>query len=200
MSGFAEYGPVRIRYQGRELPGCVSDNFRDKDEILVPLERLHRAYMGRGLAETLGKLKEAKERIRYTADFMERTTGLDAFFLNEDRHTNNLAVIRNEKTMEFRYCPVFDNGLALLSDLNEYSLDQDIYDCIGCVHAKPFSRYFEEQVDAAEELYGIQLHFFFSIKDISRELEFAGELYDEKICRRAEQVLFEQMRKYQVYF
>ena len=158
-------------------------------------------------------MKEAKERIRYTADFMERTTGLigvgeyltlllelDAFFLNEDRHTNNLAVIRNEKTMEFRYCPVFDNGLALLSDLNEYSLDQDIYDCIGRVHAKPFSRYFEEQVDAAEELYGIQLHFFFSIKDISRELEFAGELYDEKICRRAEQVLFEQMRKYQVYF
>ena len=115
VSGFAEYGPVRIRYQGRELPGCVSDNFRDKDEILVPLERLHRAYMGRGLAETLGKSKEAKERIRYTADFMERTTGLtgageylallvelDAFFLNEDRHTNNLAVIRNEKTMEFR--------------------------------------------------------------------------------------------------
>ena len=213
VSGFAEYGPVRIRYQGRELPGCVSDNFRDKDEILVPLERLHRAYMGRGLAETLGKLKEAKERIRYTADFMERTTGLtgageyltlllelDAFFLNEDRHTNNLAVIRNEKTMEFRYCPVFDNGLALLSDLNEYSLDQDIYDCIGRVHAKPFSRYFEEQVDAAEELYGMQLHFFFSKKEISRELEFAGELYDEKICRRAEQVLFEQMRKYRIFF
>ena len=180
-------------------------------EVLI--SRLHRAYMGRGLAETLGKMKEAKERIRYTADFMERTTGLtgageyltllvelDAFFLNEDRHTNNLAVIRNEKTMEFRYCPVFDNGLALLSDLNEYSLDQDIYDCIGRVHAKPFSRYFEEQVDAAEELYGMQLHFFFFKKEISRELEFAGELYDEKICRRAEQVLFEQMRKYQVYF
>ena len=104
---------------------------REKDEILVPLERLHRAYMGRGLAETLAKRKEPKERIRYTADFMERTTGLtgageyltlllelDAFFLNEDRHTNNLAVIRNEKTMEFQYCPVFDNGLALLADLN----------------------------------------------------------------------------------
>ena len=107
---------------------------------------------------------------------MERTTGLtgageyltlllelDAFFLNEDRHTNNLAVIRNEKTMEFRYCPIFDNGLALLSDLNDYSLDQDIYDCIGRVPAKPFSRFFEEQVDAAEELYGMQLHFSFSV-------------------------------------
>lgn len=186
---------------------------REKDEILVPLERLHRAYMGRGLAETLAKRKEPGERIRYTTDFMERTTGLtgageyltlllelDAFFLNEDRHTNNLAVIRNEKTMEFQYCPVFDNGLALLADLNGYSLDQDIYDCIGRVHAKPFSSNFDEQIDAAEELYGMQLHFFFSKKDISRELEFAGELYDEKICRRAEQVLFEQMRKYRIFF
>ena len=169
--------------------------------------------MGRGLAETLAKRKEPKERIRYTADFMERTTGLtgageyltlllelDAFFLNEDRHTNNLAVIRNEKTMEFRYCPIFDNGLALLSDLNDYSLDQDIYDCIGRVPAKPFSGIFEEQVDEAEELYGMQLHFSFSKKKISRELEFAGELYDEKICRRAEQVVFEQMRKYRIFF
>ena len=47
---------------------------------------------------------------RYTVDFIEQTTGLtgvgayltmllelDSFFLNEDRHTNNLAVIRNEK-------------------------------------------------------------------------------------------------------
>ena len=175
VSGFVEYGPVWIRYRGKELSGCVSDNFRDKDEMLVPLERLYRAYNGRGLAETLGKMREPKERIRYTTEFLERTTRLkrageyltlllelDAFFLNEDRHTNNLAVIRNEKTMEFRFCPVFDNGLALLSDLNDYSLDQDIYDCIGHVHAKPFSGNFDEQVDAAEELYGMQLHFSFS--------------------------------------
>lgn len=40
----------------------------------------------------------------------------------------------------------------------------------------------------------------FSKKEISRELEFAGELYDEKIRRRAEQVLFEQMRKYRIFF
>ena len=48
VSGFAEYGPVRIRYQGRELPGCVSDNFRDKDEILVPLERAASSLHGVG--------------------------------------------------------------------------------------------------------------------------------------------------------
>lgn len=119
VPNFVEYKPVLIQYQGKEIPGCASKNFRRKDEMLVPFERLHRAYKGRGLAAALGEINEPQERIRYTVDFIEQTTGLtdigayltlllelDAFFLNEDRHTNNLAVIRNEKTKEFRLCPI----------------------------------------------------------------------------------------------
>ena len=210
---FVEYGPVLIQYQGKEIPGCVSKNFRRKDEMLVSFERLHRTYKGRGLAAALGGINEPQGRIRYTIDFIEQTTGLtgvgkyltlllelDSFFLNEDRHTNNLAVIRNEKTKEFRLCPIFDNGLALLSDLNDYPLDTNVYDCIRCVRAKPFDLDFNVQVEAAEELYGMQLNLSFSRKEVSKELKFVTELYGEKIYCRVEQVLFEQMRKYQVYF
>ena len=210
---FVEYRPVLIQYQGKEIPGCVSKNFRRKEEMLVSFERLHRTYKGRGLAAALGGINEPQGRIRYTIDFIEQTTGLtgvgkyltlllelDSFFLNEDRHTNNLAVIRNEKTKEFRLCPIFDNGLALLSDLNDYPLDKDVYDCIRCVRAKPFDLDFNVQVEAAEELYGMQLNLSFSRKEVSKELKFVTELYGEKIYCRVEQVLFEQMRKYQVYF
>ena len=210
---FVEYRPVLIQYQGKEIPGCVSKNFRRKDEMLVSFERLHRTYKGRGLAAALGGINKPQGRIRYTIDFIEQTTGLtgvgkyltlllelDSFFLNEDRHTNNLAVIRNEKTKEFRLCPIFDNGLALLSDLNDYPLDKDVYDCIKCVRAKPFDLDFNVQVEAAEELYGMQLNLSFSRKEVSKELKFVTELYGEKIYCRVEQVLFEQMRKYQVYF
>lgn len=210
---FVEYEPVLIRYQGKEIPGCASKNFRRKDEMLVPFERLHRAYKGQGLAAGLGGINEPQERIRYTVDFIEQATGLtgvgeyltfllelDSFFLNEDRHTNNLAVIRNEKTKGFRLCPIFDNGLALLSDVHDYPLDKDIYNCISRVRAKPFDLDFDVQVEAAEELYGMQLKFSFTKKEVARELEFAKELYDEGIYRRVERVLLEQMRKYQVYF
>lgn len=210
---FVEYEPVLIQYQGKAIPGCVSKNFRRKDEMLVPFERLHRAYKGRGLAAVLGGINEPQERIRYTVDFIEQTTGLtgvgeyltlllelDSFFLNEDRHTNNLAVIRNEKTKAFRLCPIFDNGLALLSDFNDYPLDKDIYDCIGRVRAKPFDLDFDTQVEAAEALYGTQLNLSFSRIEVSKELKFVTELYGEKIYQRVDQVLFEQMRKYQVYF
>ena len=210
---FVAYEPVLIQYQGKKIPGCVSKNFRRKDEMLVPLERLHRSYKGQSLATVLGRINEPQERILYTVNFIEQTTGLtgvgeyltfllelDSFFLNEDRHTNNLAVIRNEKTKEFRFCPIFDNGLALLSDINDYPLDKDVYNCIRRVHAKPFDLDFDVQVEAAEDLYGMQIKFSFSKKAVSKALEFVKELYGEEIFRRVESVLFEQMRKYPIYF
>jgi hypothetical protein len=213
VSNFVEYEPVLIQYRGKEIPGCASQSFQAKDEMLVPFERLHRAYRGQGLAASLGRINEPQKRIQYTVNFIEQTTGLtrvgdyltlllelDSFFLNEDRHTNNLAVIRNEKSKEFRLCPIFDNGLALLSDIHDYPLDKDIYDCISYVRAKPFDLDFDVQVEAAEELYGMQLKFSFTKKEASKKLEFAKELYGEKVHRRVERVLFEQMRKFQMYF
>ena len=213
VSTFVKYEPVLIQYQGKELPGCVSRNFRKKDEMLVPLERLHRIYSGRGLAETIGKMGSQQEQILYTVEFVERETGLtgvgeyltllleiDSFFLNEDRHTNNLAIMRNEQTKEFSLCPFFDNGLALLSDLNDYPLEKDMYDCIRSVRAKPFDVDFDTQTEAAEKLYGSQLKFFFKHSDVSRALEELRDLYPQEILERAERVVSEQMRKYRVYF
>jgi len=213
VAEFVEYKPVLIDYDGKELAGCVSDSFRGKDEMLVPFERLHRAYQGIGLANALAKYYEPIDKIRYTVDFVEQVTGLknvgayltmmleiDAIFLNEDRHTNNLAVIRNEKTKQYRLCPVFDNGLALLSDLNDYSIDEDIYTCIGKVQAKPFDRSFDAQMEAAEELYGTQLRLQFDRRDVQDVLVTVPELYDGPIIDRVERVLGEQMRKYKGYF
>jgi len=95
---------------------------------------------------------------------------------------------------------VFDNGLALLSDLNDYPVDKDIYECIGQVQAKPFDRSFDAQMEAAEELYGTQLRLQFDCKDVRDVLATVAELYDCPIIDRVERVLGEQMRKYKVYF
>lgn len=210
---YVRYTPVFIQYQGKERPGCESLNFRSKDEQMVPFERLHRTYEGTSLATTLSRISDIEQRILYTVNFLEQVTGLrnfgphltlqlelDAFFLNEDRHTNNLAVLRNEKTKEFRFSPVFDNGLALLSDWNDYPLTSNLYDCISQVHAKPFCSDFGTQVDAAESLFGTQLKFFFTKTDVKHELTDLNALYSEEICARAENVIYEQMRKYQLYF
>lgn len=156
------YDPVLLHYDDKDVAGCISRDFMRKGEMLIPFERLHRAYEGRGLAQALAAFDPPKDRIVYTVDFIERVTNLtdvgkyltailelDCLTLNEDRHTNDLAVLRYEETKEFRLCPIFDNGLSLLSDLNDYPLTDDLYTCIERVKAKPFDRDHAEQMAAA---------------------------------------------------
>ena len=104
------------------------------------------------------KFDHAKTDSEKKAAF-SKMLAIDAFFLNEDRHTNNLSVIRNEKTGKYRLSPIYDNGLSLLSDLHDYPLEQDIYSMIARVQAKPFDRDFDLQTEAAEILFRPQLNY-----------------------------------------
>lgn len=213
VHNFVVYDLVEIKYDNKTSLGCVSDNFREDYEMLVPIEKLHRQYFGKGLADVLSDKESIEDKIKYTVNFIEKITGLenvgeyfatvlavDAFFLNEDRHTNNIAVIRNEKTKKFRFAPIFDNGLSLLSDTNDYILDCDVYDNIKKVNAKPFDRSFDEQLNAVEEIYGSQLKFNFTRTDIYNIIDALKNVYDEKIVQRVETILLQQMRKYQYLF
>ena len=210
---FVTYQPVLIHYNDKVIPGCSSRDFMRKGEMLIPFERLHRAYEGRGLAQALTQFSSPSDRIIYTVDFVERVTNLagvgayltailelDCLTLNEDRHTNNLAVLRNEETKAFRLCPIFDNGLSLLSDLNDYPLADDLYTCIERVQAKPFDSDHVEQVTAAEQLYGRQLTFRISYDELRSELNLLSEAYSPDILQRAERVLLEQKRKHSWLF
>ena len=68
------------------------------------------------------------------ADTTRQLTGLDRFgeyltalfeadmlFGNEDRHLNNIAVLRRGGA--FAYCPFFDFGAGLLSNTRDFPLD-----------------------------------------------------------------------------
>lgn len=210
---FVSYDLVKIKADGKKQTGCESVNFRKEDEILIPIEKLHRQYFGEGLAKILAEKNSAEEKIIYTVNFIENVTkmknigeyfsfllSVDAFFLNEDRHTNNIALIRNEKTKEFNLAPIFDNGLSLLSDINDYNLEDDIYKNIEKVKAKPFDASFDVQLNAVEALYGQKLKFSFTKSDIKIILEKVQDVYDEKIIKRVETVLLSQIRKYGQYF
>lgn len=212
VESFVEYAPVKIEYKGKLYSGCKSKNFLNENESLITIEHLYRQYTGLSMAGTLAKIPEMIERVKFLVDQVEAYTGLsnfgeyltmalemDAIFLNEDRHTNNIAVIYHstaETQGKYRLCPYFDNGLALLADTTtDFALDKDYELCIKQVEAKPFSLNFDEQMDAAEKLYNKQL----VIKKIGNTVpELAGldEMYDEFILKRVENVLHYQMSKY----
>ena len=115
----------------------------------------------------------------------------------EDRHTNNIAVIYNEEKQKYELSPFFDQGLSMFADINQdYPIDQSLEYCLGKIEAKPFSSDFDIQLDAAEELYGIQIGFQFTFKDIQIYLQKNSENYPREVIRRVEQLLRRQMRKY----
>ncbi|MCD7957668.1 MAG: hypothetical protein LUG93_18360 [Lachnospiraceae bacterium] len=184
IRNFVQYEPVMIQYRDRKNRGCRSRNFLKETEELVPLERMSRIFSGFGLAQELSRISVCKERILYTEELVRNVTGIrdfgeyltkmleiDAFFLNEDRHTNNIALLHDIKEKTWRLCPIFDMGLSLFSDTKEdYPLKNEFAKCREKIKAKPFSADFDEQLDVAEELYGTFLHFDFPGSNIERIL------------------------------
>lgn len=211
------YEPVIIRYREKEYRGCRSRNFKEVGEELITLERLSRNYTSFGLAKQLAQIADVKKRIQYTEELVRNVTGIngfgeyltklmeiDAFFLNEDRHTNNIALLYDRRQKEYRLCPFFDMGLSLFSDTKDaYPVNMSFMDVRKKIEAKPFSRDFDEQLDAANELYGCYLKFSFGEKEIIKALgdrkEFK-EIYTKEELHRAEEVLRYQAGKYKYMF
>ena len=179
---------------------------------LSPWNGYSKFFFGESLYKTLYRIPEHKERLHFLVQQVERITGLqnfgiymnklltiDAFFLNEDRHTHNIAVLMNGNG-DYMYCPIFDNGAGLLSDTTmDYPLSGDTYSLIDNVQSKTICREFDEQLDISESLYNINLKFHFTKKDVN-ELLVNAEAYPEDIRNRVETIIFAQMRKYTYLF
>ena len=210
IENFVAYSPVRITFDSREMNGCYSKNFRNKNESIITLEHLSKQWLANSFAKELTKYTEVKDKIQHTVEFIEKVTKLenvgeyltimlelDAFFLNEDRHTNNIAFILNDDTGEYRFCPYFDFGLSLLADtIEDYPIGEDIYQLINKIHAKPFDRDFDVQLDAAQELYGNHLELFFANQDIEQAFDEVSEFYSAEITTRVKVLLYHQKNKY----
>ena len=211
---FVSYEYEELERDGRLYHGCKALDFLEpEDDKLISVERLFQAYKSKSAAREILGFEDIEGKLRYVVDTVEEITGLrdfgsyirkiltiDTLFLNEDRHFHNLAVIRR-KDGSYRECPVFDNGAALFSDVRgDYPLDMPLDDCFQKIQAKPFSRTFDEQMDACEMLYGnFVFRAAFTMKDVEAVLaEFQG-IYEEAVLARVRETLYFQLRKY-AYF
>jgi len=144
---FVAYEYSQIKYKERIYRGCKSADFLADGYDLIPLEKLYRKFTGGSLAVDTAHQGEITDQIKFLVNFVEQTTGLqefgryltsmleiDAFFLNEDRHTNNIAVQYNAADNTYALCPLFDNGLSLLADTNmDFPLERSLEDCLKAV-------------------------------------------------------------------
>lgn len=165
---FVRYHMERLRVHGRERTGCVSQNFLESGQSLVTISRLLSNILGTPLKQKLMQLPSDKRRISYLADATAEYTNLpdfpcylsllfevDALFCNDDRHLNNIAVLETEG--KYSYCPIFDNGAGLLSNVQLSQMDIDPKALLAALKARPFNTTFTRQMNTARSLYGKQL-------------------------------------------
>ena len=79
-------------------------------------------------------------------------------------------------------------------------MGKDIYQLINKIHAKPFDRDFDVQLDAVQDLYGNHLKLHFTNQDIEQIFDEIGEYYSDEIITRAKELLYHQKNKYQYMF
>lgn len=189
---FARYRMERLHVHGRDRTGCSSENFLKPGQSIITLNRLLGQYLGYPLKEKLGRLTSDKKRIAYLAEETAAVTGLqmfpeyltllfeiDALVLNDDRHLNNIAVI--EQDGKYDYCPIFDQGAGLLSDIQSSPLDIAPSALIRGTRARPFLTTFNRQLHTVQGLYGKQLQIpRFSRNELMKELVPLLEYYPSR--------------------
>ena len=205
---YVDYELDEISYNGQKFNACRSMDFTDRWQ-LITLERLFKQQYGRGLNSMIYSIENHQMRLGTIVNEVQRITGIDDFgiymckvltidamFLNEDRHTHNIAVMMDGKG-NYKLAPIFDNGAGLLSDTQmEYPLSQDYMMLINNVKPKTFCDDFEEQLDIAEKIYGRHIQFDFGYSDVE-EIVMGADQYNEAIRERVVNIIMQMRRKYE---
>lgn len=168
IAPFVRYEFEKIWLNDKKYRGCKSKDFAGKNQIIT-LDEFITKYSEQ-TAEQFVQGLNTEDKITKVVDFIRKNTDItnfgeyltalfefDAFIYNEDRHFNNIALLKSGK--EYSLCPVFDNGAAFLSDIEIYGTQTKIGLERKSVKSKPFSTDFDEQIDACRALFGEQLKF-----------------------------------------
>ncbi len=213
-SEYLLYDLENIKYKQTSFQGVKSRNFLHDGWQLITLERLFKTFNYQSLNTLIYKTQNHENRLRLIVDETERITGLkqfgiyiskmltiDALFLNEDRHTHNIAVLTKDGK-EYMPCPIFDQGAGLLSDTTmDYPMGGDIYGMIDSVKPKTFCDSFIEQLEVAERLYGQNIRFSFTKRDVDEILDGVPQgSYSPEIIERVRTICYERIRQMRYLF
>ena len=207
---YVSYRMERLEVHRRVRNGCSSPDFLQPDESILTLADLFRKGVGPDWQAAVARQPNLAGKVRWMAEQTVRLTGLQRFgvyltllfeadmlFGNEDRHLNNIAVLRRGEG--FDYCPLFDFGAGLLSNIRDYPLDIDPKAHIRLLRARPLDTTFTRQVHAAQSLYGPQFAWHFTPADLANALAEPLTFYAQRdaayIAERAAVCIEMQQKK-----
>lgn len=212
---FVRYDVEKVNVHNIARTACVSENFLNSGNAIVTINKLISNNLDTSLLHKLSKFNSDKKRIQYIVDMTTEITGLkcfdkyltllfeiDSLIMNDDRHLNNIAVLENNG--KFDYCPIFDNGAGLLSNMQIYKTDIEPKGIMKVMVASPFSMTFNRELKTIHSLYGPVLKFpkftKAEIDDIiSPYLEFYPKRDRSIIKNRVEQCILQRQKLFEVY-
>ena len=188
---YVTYRMERLEVHRRTRNGCSSENFLLPGESILTLTDLFWKGVGPDWQREVKRLPNLRRTVRWMAKQTARLTGLERFgdyltllfevdmlFSNEDRHLNNIAVLRQGE--DFDYCPIFDFGAGLLSNIQDYPMDIEPKSLVKQLRARPLDTTFGRQVQAARESFGPQLRCGLTVRDVSDALEEPLKFYAKR--------------------
>ena len=212
---FVRYDVEKVNVHNIARTACVSENFLNSGNAIVTINKLISNNLDTSLLHKLSKFNSDKKRIQYIVDITTEITGLkcfdkyltllfeiDSLIMNDDRHLNNIAVLENNG--KFDYCPIFDNGAGLLSNMQIYKTDIEPKGIMKAMVASPFSMTFNRELKTIHSLYGSVLKFQKFTKAeiddiISPYLEFYPKRDRSIIKNRVEQCILQRQKLFEVY-
>lgn len=200
ITQYVKYRPCLIQDQNKHTltTGCISQDFHNGWEE-VTLAKLFDAY--NISTSYLSANTDPFTKFNITVDLVKNLTGIniahdlsltlafDAVILNEDRHLNNI-VLLTRKGYTWKYVPIFDNGLSLLSDTKSYPKGiRPPKNYISRVKARPFTTAFKKQA----QLYTGKP--FINITSLIKTLDNLNKTSPSIDLGRAETILRIQLRQ-----
>ena len=209
---FVRYEMQIINLHGFERVACVSKNFLKKNQSIITASALFKKCYDVSIKRKLARLQSDKKRIEYLANTVSEITGLkdfpkyltllfeiDSLILNDDRHLNNIAVIREGN--KYDYCPVFDNGAGLLSNMQILRTDIEPKGLMKSLTASPFGMTFNRELKSTRALFGSVLELpRFSRDNLQEMLSPLLEYYPKRdrgvIANRVIECILERQKQH----
>lgn len=198
---FVFYKMCFIEENGNEYYGCYSENFLKNEEELFSFYRILKSFYKN--IDDLLREKNGKELLVFITNTMKKITSIDieeyarkicyidAILLNEDRHLNNICLIKDQNHLKESF--IFDNGLSLLSDEMYYPFNYKTTIHMKNVKSKTFSSSFKQQVSFFDN----KNMLIIDEKKLNLELEKAKKelIFKEKEFERAVFVLLKRLEE-----
>lgn len=178
---FVRYEMQIIKLHGFERVACISKNFLKKHQSIITVNTLFKKHSDISIKKKLARLPSDKKRIEYLANTISEITGLkefpryltllfeiDSLILNDDRHLNNIAVIKTDNGYD--YCPIFDNGAGLLSNIQILRTNIEPKGLMKSLTASPFGMTFNRELKTTRALFGSVLELPRFSKDKLQEM------------------------------